>query len=111
MKRAIVSLSLLIGVLLGTAGLMLSLYLGARDEAGANQLRVDDLTETVEENKRERANYQRENTEVTGRIAELEQSSEKQLPCAIAAKELILAARDKSDDETLRALVEMESKC
>jgi hypothetical protein len=111
MKRAIVSLSLLIGVLLGAAGLMLSLYLGVREDAGANQLRVGELTKNVEENERERAEYQRQNTEVTGRISELERSSEKQLPCATAAKELILAARDKSDDETLRALVEMEAKC
>lgn len=111
MKRAIVSLGLAIGVLLGAAGLMLFFYLGARDEAGANQRRVDELTRTVEENKRERAGYERENTEVTNRISELERASARELPCAIAAKELMLAARDKGQDETVRALDEMRAKC
>jgi hypothetical protein len=111
MKRAIVLLGLTIGLLLGAAGLMLSLYLGARDEAGANQRRVDELTRTVEENRRERTDYQRENTAVTGRIAELERNHAKELPCATAAKELMLAARDKTQEETVRALVEMEAKC
>lgn len=111
MKRAIVLLSLTIGLLLGAAGLMLSFYLGAREEAGVNQRRIDELTGTVEQNKREQADYRRENTEVTGRIAELERSSEKELPCAKAAKELMLAARDKTQEETVRALVEMEAKC